>query len=175
MKIVRLLVLFATAVGLLLATLPAAAAATVHAPTSVRAFVGVAHLSGGEEVPPVQTAARGLAVFWLRPDGSGLQFDLSTVGLTNVTGGHIHLGAPGVNGPVVVNLVQPDSCTIRSTILRCTGTITGDDLTGPLAGQTLDDLLAAMSAGSTYTNVHTTAHPGGEIRGQIDPTGAALG
>jgi hypothetical protein len=38
---------------------------------------------------------------------------------------------------------------------------------GPLAGQSLDALLAAMRDGDTYVNVHTTQFPGGEIRGQI--------
>lgn len=31
----------------------------------------------------------------------------------------------------------------------------------------LDDLIAQMKAGNTYSNIHTGAHPGGEIRGQI--------
>mgnify|MGYP006389280705 CR=1 FL=1 len=35
-----------------------------------------------------------------------------------------------------------------------------------LAGQ-LGELVAAMRAGVTYVNVHTTQFPGGEIRGQL--------
>jgi hypothetical protein len=37
-----------------------------------------------------------------------------------------------------------------------------------MKGKTLDDLLEQMRAGNTYVNVHTKAHPGGEIRGQIE-------
>ena len=47
------------------------------------------------------------------------------------------------------------------------GTIMSDDLTGPLAGMTMDDLIAEINEGNTYANVHTIKYPGGEIRGQI--------
>ena len=47
------------------------------------------------------------------------------------------------------------------------GTLTAADLIGPLSGLTLSDLLAEIEAGNTYVNVHTQAHPTGEIRGQI--------
>ena len=64
------------------------------------------------------------------------------------------------------------------------GTITEDDLVGPLAGADLDALLAQMRAGNTYVNVHTNDgdgtpnegpgdFPGGEIRGQIEPRGSS--
>jgi hypothetical protein len=47
------------------------------------------------------------------------------------------------------------------------GDITAADLRGPLAGLTIQDLVAEMVAGNTYVNVHTVENPGGEIRGQI--------
>jgi hypothetical protein len=51
--------------------------------------------------------------------------------------------------------------------LLAEGTITAADLVGPLAGMSIDDLLAEMRAGNAYVNVHSEANPGGEIRGQI--------
>ena len=51
------------------------------------------------------------------------------------------------------------------------GNITNADLEGPMAGKTLTDLNKAMELGETYVNVHTEAHPDGEIRGQIQGAG----
>lgn len=47
------------------------------------------------------------------------------------------------------------------------GTATADDLVGPLAGSTLDDLIEEINNGNTYVNVHTVQNRPGEIRGQI--------
>jgi hypothetical protein len=55
----------------------------------------------------------------------------------------------------------------RSNGVLAEGVITADDLIGPLAGQSLDDLLDQIRAGNVYVNVHTTQFPGGEVRGQI--------
>ena len=51
------------------------------------------------------------------------------------------------------------------------GTITAADvLTVPAQGITggdLSELLRILKSGNAYVNVHTTNHPGGEIRGQV--------
>jgi CHRD domain len=47
------------------------------------------------------------------------------------------------------------------------GTITAANLTGPLAGRTMSDLVAAIRAGDIYINLHTRQFPAGEIRGQL--------
>jgi len=53
------------------------------------------------------------------------------------------------------------------------GTITAADLTGPLAGKTMGDLVAAIRAGNIYINFHTASFPAGEIRGQLMGSGRA--
>ena len=126
-----------------------------------------AHLTGSQEVPPVKTEARGLALFPLNWAGTELHYGVLATDIISVTAGHIHSGTVGVNGPVVVNLFSPDACTVQGDRFYCTGTITAEDLVGPLAGQPLSTLVTMMRDGRTYTNFHTTAHPGGEIRGQI--------
>lgn len=126
-----------------------------------------ANLSGGEEVPPVSTLAHGEAIFRLTFDDSGLQYRLIVANIEAVTQAHIHLGLPGQNGPVVAFLFgfEPGGVFVNGTLAQ--GIITAGDLTGPLAGMSLDDLLDAIRAGNTYVNVHTLANPPGEIRGQI--------
>jgi hypothetical protein len=131
----------------------------------------VAHLSGGEEVPPVDTKATGQAMFQLSPDGTELSFRLNVANIENVTQAHIHLAPAGENGGVVAWL-YPDAppqqlIPGRTQGTLAKGTITAGDLVGSFAGQGLDALVEAMEAGDTYVNVHTSQFPGGEIRGQI--------
>ena len=123
------------------------------------------------------TRGRGVAVFELSPDGTALRYTLTAVNLTTPpTAAHIHAPAPpGQNAPVVAFLYPPNprsTCTsVSRLLLQCEGRITAADLTGPLAGQPLSALIAEMAAGLSYTNVHTTRHPDGEIRGQNQPVG----
>jgi hypothetical protein len=129
------------------------------------------HLSGAEEVPPVHTRAQGQAIFQLSKDGTELSYKLIVANIENVIQAHIHLAPAGQNGPVVAWL-YPDSPPAqlipgRFSGVLATGTITADDLVGPLAGMSLDALIEQMQAGNTYVNVHTSQFPAGEVRGQI--------
>ncbi|MBI4330554.1 MAG: CHRD domain-containing protein [Chloroflexi bacterium] len=129
-------------------------------------------LSGMEEVPLVNTMATGQATFMLSPDGTSMTFTLSVSGITNVTAAHIHRAAFGVAGGVVVPLFTGPPKTGEFTGVLAQGTISGANLTGALLGMPLSALVAEMNGGNAYVNVHTTANPGGEIRGQIRMMGA---
>lgn len=123
-------------------------------------------LAGAQEAPvPVVTDATGRAVFVLDKSCTELKYVVTARGLDDITGAHIHLGAPGVAGPIIVSLVP--GFTGRTTGLISKGTITSADLVGPLAGMTFQDLVDEIMAGNTYVNVHSTAFPAGEIRGQL--------
>lgn len=129
-----------------------------------------APLDGDQEVPAVDTDATGVAKFQLRDDG--LHFRLNVANIEDVTMAHIHLAERGQNGGVVVWL-YPDSPPPELIEGRFQGTlaegvITADDLVGQLEGEPLSKLMDMIRAGNAYVNVHTEAHPGGEIRGQID-------
>jgi hypothetical protein len=134
-----------------------------------------AHLSGAQEVPPVQSLARGQAIFRLSSDGTELHYKLIVANLQDTRMAHIHLAPAGVNGPVVAWLYPggppPVEIPGRFSGVLAEGTITAANLVGPLAGMTLENLVDAMRAGDTYVNVHTVAYPGGEIRGQIEVQG----
>lgn len=143
----------------------------------------VAHLDALNEVPPNSSAATGEAVFQLSADGTQLSYRLIVANIDNVVASHIHLAPAGVNGPVVAFLFGPAAPGGGpSNGVIATGVITSANLTGPLAGQDLSVLIAAMRTGGTYVNVHTNDgvaptntgpgdFPGGEIRGQISPAG----
>jgi hypothetical protein len=146
-----------------------AAPAAAHAAGSE---VFVAPADGAQEVPSVDTRARGNTVFQVREDG--LHYRLTVANLHDVTMAHIHRAPPGVNGPVVVWLYPdappPELIEGRSSGTLATGVITDDALVGPLAGMGLEALLEVLRSGEGYVNIHTEAHPAGEIRGQIRPT-----
>jgi hypothetical protein len=135
----------------------------------------VAPLEGAQEVPPVDTRARGMAHFQLSRDGSEVSYRLIVANIEDVLMAHIHLAPAGVNGPVVVWLYPdtppPQLIEGRFSGVLATGTFDASDLVGPLAGADLEDLLDAMAAEGTYVNVHTADNPPGEIRGQIAVSG----
>jgi CHRD domain-containing protein len=123
----------------------------------------VAQLSGTNEVPAVPGAASGTATFTL--DGKSLSYRVTVSGLSgNAAASHIHVGGAGVNGNIIVpfNAAQVRTGEVASGII---------DLTLPISnGQTSitgDSLLFLLNNGKAYTNVHTPAHVGGEVRGQI--------
>lgn len=158
----RLLALAIAAALALVVALPAGAGSGRHFN---------AHLTGGQEVVPVDTNAQGQATFKLSKDGESIEYKLIAANIDNVLMAHIHLAPAGANGNIVVWLYPdaPPPQLIEGTFngVLAQGVITADDLVNDLAGQDLDALVDAMLAGNTYVNVHTIANPGGEIRGQI--------
>lgn len=130
-----------------------------------------ATLSGSDAVPAVTTPAHGTATFVLTKSGKSLSYTLSVSDIENVTMAHIHIGPAGKNGPVAVWLYpsKPPAVTKEGKFsgVLAKGTITAATLSGPLKGKTVADLVSDIKDGNAYVNVHTKAHPGGEIRGQI--------
>jgi hypothetical protein len=117
---------------------------------------------------PGTSLATGRAIFWMGENGRAVHFRLEVHNITGVFQAHIHVNGPGVNGPVVVFLFKSATPTGTVNGVLSQGTFTATDLTGPLAGHPLAELLTDIRSGDAYVNVHTLPnHPGGEIRGQI--------
>jgi hypothetical protein len=133
-----------------------------------------ATLVGAEEVPVVSTQATGEFELRIESDGS-VSYKLSYEGLEggNTLFAHIHLGQTSVNGGVMTFLcgggTKPTACPSPSGTVE--GSIAASDILGlatqqiPAAG--FDEFVRALRNGNAYVNVHTTASPGGEIRGQL--------
>ncbi len=131
------------------------------------AFNLKADLSGSSEVPPVTTSGTGLTALAIDSSQMSVDFNLITYGLVDVTQAHIHIGPPGVNGPVVAFLFGfADPPVTRDGILA-QGTLTESDLIPvvDVFDGTMETLLDHLRAGTAYVNVHTVENPGGEIRG----------
>jgi CHRD domain len=133
-----------------------------------------APLSGDEEVPPVDTNARGHSILHLSKSGDELNFKLIVANIENVTQAHIHCGAEGVNGPIVVFLFPLTPAGVTANGVLSKGTLTNADVIQrpssvecPGGVANLDELIAKLRSGDAYVNAHTIANPGGEIRGQV--------
>jgi hypothetical protein len=114
------------------------------------------NLSGDREVPPVTTMAAGSGVIKINKDMS-VSGSVTTTGIAG-TMAHIHVGKAGVNGPVAVTLLK-----------------NGDNgWTVPPDAKLTDAQYQAYRAGDLYINVHTEAHKGGEIRGQLPAPPATM-
>lgn len=134
----------------------------------------VAAQSGGEEVPANTTKSRGHATFWLNQDGTELRYRLTVANIERVTQAHIHLAAPGVNGPIVVFLYGFNPAGITTNGILAEGTIVQANLIPRPAigfGGTMAELVARMRSGGAYVNTHTIAIPGGQVRGQVHEVG----
>ena len=99
-------------------------------------------------------------------DGSTITYLVTYSGLSGtVAAAHIHTGAVGVAGGVILPLTagpSPMSGTLTAANFAASGSVT-----------TFAQAVAAIRAGTTYFNLHTAANPGGEIRGQIGVTVSA--
>ncbi len=119
----------------------------------------LASLDGAQETPATGSTAVGGGVLAVDPTTGQVSGFLVTTAFTGTTStaAHVHPGARGVAGGVQIPLggvagssvwVVPDSATALSAADRAT-----------------------FTAGGFYYNVHTVAHTGGEIRGQLDKSG----
>ena len=106
------------------------------------------NLTGAEEVPPVSTQAKGSGTFRVADDGT-VTGSVTTEGVSG-TMAHIHQGAKGQNGPVIVPLTK-----------------NGDTYSVPEGRKLTPAQMDALKAGNLYVNVHSNAHKGGEIRAQL--------
>ena len=108
-------------------------------------------LSGDQEVPAVKTSASGGGTITINADKT-VSGSVTTTGVAG-TMAHIHIGAAGKNGPVIVPLTK-----------------SGDGAWSVPAGAKLTDAqYEAYKAGDLYVNVHSAQNKGGEIRGQLKP------
>lgn len=146
------------AAAITMALIPSLAAAQA-APTILGA-----NLTGIAEVPTNNSTATGIFVGTLDEAAGTLAWTLTVPGINNMTLSHLHMGAAGANGGVVVDLFIPASP--QNTVSASGTAKLADVLKGPLAGN-VPGFITALKAGNIYANVHTTANPGGEIRGQV--------
>ncbi len=136
-----------TAITAIAASAGLAAAAT---------FSFTAELEGSNEIPPNDSPAVGgmNGVFDDTTNIFNFSWEISDTleGDPSAPGAHIHQGGPDENGPIVFAMANGVW-----------------DLDGAASWQVPNDLIDDLFSGNLYLNFHTTAYPGGEVRGQIVP------
>ena len=107
-------------------------------------------LTGAEEVPPAKSDGKGTGSFRVAEDGT-ISGSVTTEGVQGMMA-HIHQGAKGQNGPVIVPLTK-----------------SGDTYTVPEGRKLTQPQMDALKAGNLYVNVHSPQNKGGEVRAQLQP------
>jgi len=136
-----------------------------------------ARLTGYQETPStLSSPGSGTLRLRFSSDGQSATYTLEYSGLSGVIQAHIHLGARGTTGGVIIFLCGGGGqAACPASAGTVSGTLTPAGVIGPgsqgIAAGEWDEFVAALRAGFTYANVHTGAFPGGEIRGQISPSG----
>jgi hypothetical protein len=140
-------------------------------------------LSGYDETPnTINTPASGEFRAKLRDGGTSIDYELTYRDLSSpVTQSHIHFGRPAISGGIVLflctNLAPPSGVPTPQACPDAPATITGT-LTAanviPLPDQGIDpgaagfaEMIEAIRVDAAYANVHTTVHPGGEVRSRL--------
>ena len=108
-------------------------------------------LTGDQEVPANTSTSVGTGTITVAADGS-VSGSVAAPGMAGMAA-HIHVGAPGVNGPVIIPLTGSD----------------GDTWTVPAGAKLTPEQMDAYKAGNLYVNIHTAEHKGGELRTQLKP------
>ena len=127
-----------------------------------------ANLNGGQEIPVVVTGSVGTAtVTWNTSTKTGTyRVDVYNMPV-GTTASHIHVGAVGAGGPVVINFTVPAGGI--SNDYGLSGTFACSDVVArPAQGiNSCEDFEQAILLDNAYVNVHSTVNAGGEIRGQL--------
>ncbi len=113
-----------------------------------------AFINAEQEVPAGTSVGKGISSIKISPTMDTIKIDVVFDGLTGAaTGAHFHTGGVGVNGPVFFNL---------------TPNLSGNRITALLNGANIPAMfIKNLIVGNFYLNLHTTANPDGEIRGQV--------
>jgi len=134
---------------------------------SAQTYTLTAALTGAQENPAINTGAFGSATVVVDMGARTVTYRVDVYNLpSGVSASHIHAGAIGTNGPVVVNFAPP---VPASNDFGFSGTVRDTEFVlRPDQGiRSADDMFQAILGENSYVNVHSTVNGGGEIRGQL--------
>ena len=127
----------------------------LFASVSYATVVYKATCAGSAVVPPVSSKATGSVSITLLNTSYASGYFYAT-NINQMTMAHLHAGAVGKNGPVI-------AWAFNATYGPISGSVKASFTFNP----SLNNVSALLAAGQVYFNIHTTAYPVGEIRGQL--------
>jgi len=140
-------------------------------PVAAQTFTLTATLTGAGEATQtangINTGAFGNAIVVVDLGARTVTYTVNVFNLpSGVTASHIHVGADGTAGPVVVNFTVPSTA---SNDFSFSGSVQDSAFVlRPDQGvRSADDMFQAILGNNSYVNVHSAVNPGGEIRGQL--------
>jgi hypothetical protein len=109
-------------------------------------------LNGSHQIPSMASTGSGIGVIQVNRVTKAARGSIIASGLSGVTMAHVHEGAAGSSGPPIITLLGQGQVWVipEGTVLT-------------------DEQYAKFNNSELYFNVHTSANPGGEIRGQLRP------
>ena len=128
-----------------------------------------ASLKGSNEVPANDSKSVGEIIVSINKEETKIHYKLIVANIENVIQSHFHIAPAGSNGGVAAFLFGPNPIPQPAGPVNgilAEGDIEAGNVINSIAGD-LGALIDAIRAGNVYANVHTTAHPGGEIRGNL--------
>jgi len=129
-----------------------------------------AKMDAQSEVPqPNVGSAMPSCTATFQSDGQSLTYKVDAQGLSSpFTAAHIHVGPPGVAGPVVAPLKMTDNGNGSAS---GSGTVDASSIKGKNpdgSPMSMKDVVTLLGSGNAYVNVHTQNNKAGECRGQIE-------
>ena len=129
-----------------------------------------AKMDAQSEVPqPNVGSAMPSCTATFQSDGQSLTYKVDAQGLSSpFTAAHIHVGPPGVAGPVVAPLQMTDNGNGSAS---GSGTVDASSIKGKNpdgSAMSMKDVVTLLGSGNAYVNVHTQNNKAGECRGQIE-------
>ena len=134
-----------------------------------RAFNFGARLSGAHEVPPVDTATKGKLLLHIDRHLTHIWFGLVVrrgEAIFGAAGAHLHCAPKGENGPIIAFLAGMSTPGFDGR-LQNRATLSDASILETDCGTNIAEVVEAMLDGMVYVNVHSTANPAGEVRGQL--------
>ncbi len=133
--------------------------------TDVDHAVGQAELSGLNETPPITDSVASGTVDVFYDNFTGMldySIEINVTAPLTLTNSHIHSGTTGISGGVIYPTWPFTQPQVVTDTISWGGSVT---LT--------PEQNAQREADGMYFNVHSSAHPGGEVRGQVPSTAVA--